>query len=202
MGRKVLHLVLLVGFLVGLVVAWRASDHRTRLERRYRLLVQTAGELLVTDPTQPQFRALSTGEPAHFAWRVYLPANSKQSLRDRFGSGSTTMSSVPSEFIARVRFRENAQGGLDSFVSFGGGFSQSSFASKAVADVLRGRWDRMIVEQVGKTSTTIDPRQPAVLLRLSLPPELHEEVRRAVPMFEQARYVPVLYELTLDPTTP
>lgn len=200
--RKLFNLALLVGILVGAVFAWRTSAERIRLERRYRLLSQTAGDLLVTDPSRPLFRAIHTGETLHYAWRIYLPANYSQSIHDRSGNGGSGVSSVAGESIGRVRFRENASGGLDVYSSFWGASRTSTFAQKPVVDLMRGRWGEIVVEQIGKEPTSIDPAKSTVMLRLTLPPALQDEMRRSLSSYEASKYVPVFYELILDPKSP
>ena len=108
MTQNVIDLVLLAIVLAGGVLAWRAGRERASLAAHHVRLLAAAGELPADDPTLIYLKALDTGDPLHFAWRVHLPANSHLEVRSRTGSGWSGgfwSGSSPTDFIARVRLR-------------------------------------------------------------------------------------------------
>jgi hypothetical protein len=73
---------------------------------------------------------------------------------------------------------------------------------KALAELLRDRWDKVRVEQLGAPELTIlEADQPAVLLRLTLPEDLPREAKKSLSPYAQQQFVPVLFELDLGPRT-
>lgn len=201
--KKTLDFILLLTVLVGGVLAWQTGRERGRLTERHRLLAQVTGDLPIADPTKVYILALDTGEPLHYAWRVYLPRNYRRILTDGSGSQSSGWSSEPDEFIARVRIREDNQGQLEHYYHFSGGSSRMSFGHKSLADFLRGRWDEVRVEQLGAGEVAvIDSGRSAVLLRLTLPELIRDEARRKLDPYTAERHLPVLLNLQLGPTAP
>jgi hypothetical protein len=62
------------------------------------------------------------------------------------------------------------------------------------------RWDKLHVERLGAPDLAVlEPNQPAILLRLTLPDDLQAEARQKLQPYAQMRYVPVLFELNLGP---
>jgi hypothetical protein len=201
MKHRVFDWFLLVVTLIGGVLAWQTGRERSRLSERHRRLVGMAGELPIADPSKVYARALDTGEPLHFAWRVYLPANYNRALRSSGGGalGAST-SRRPSEFIARLRFRQDNQGVMEVYNHFANGSTRVSLGDKTLADLLRNRWDKVRVERLGAPEVAvIEPDKPAVLLRLTLPDDMQDEARTKLSPDNQARLLPVLYELDLGP---
>jgi hypothetical protein len=202
MKHRAIDWLLLLAFLIGGALAWRNGRERSRLAEKHARLARLTGELPVADPAKVSVQALDTGEPLHFAWRVYYPPNYTQVLRHSDGGSGTSWAGRSSEFIARVVFREDEQGLLQVYTHFSGGSSRSSFGDKALAELLRGRWDRIRVEQLGAPKLAVLKRdQPAIVLRLTLPDDLQAEARKRLDPALQKRYVPVLYEVTLGPET-
>jgi hypothetical protein len=200
MKHRVLDLFLVLTIAAGGVLAWQTGRERSRLEAQHARLVRTTGDLPVGDASKVHVLALDAADKAHFAWRMYFPPKTQQVLRGRHGGSSTSWSSGPSEFIARVRFREDDQGILNVYTHFGGSSSRMGIGDKALAGLLRGRWDRVRVEQLGALDlAVIKPDQPAVLLRLTLPDDLQREAAEKLPSYERSRFVPVLFELNLGP---
>jgi hypothetical protein len=199
MKHRVFDWLLLVVALIGGVLAWQTGRERNRLSERHRRLVEMAGELPIADPSKMYIRALDTGELLHFAWRVYLPANYNRALSSSGGSSlSSSTSRRPSEFIARLRFRQDEQGVMEVYNHFANGSTRISIGDQTLADLLRNRWDRVRVEQLGAPEVAvIEPDQSAVLLRLTLPDDMKDEARAKLSPDNQARFLPVLYELNL-----
>lgn len=182
MIRKVVDLVLVALIVAGGYLAWQASRERRGLRAEYDRLVRAAGELPVTDPTMVYVRALDTGDPMHYAWRVYLPPNYPYEVRHSGwgggGESSNSGGSAAQEFIARVRFRPDDQGRLHCYLKFAGGASRGSIGTPEVGTLLRRRWSALHVEALGSSgAAVIDPKKPATLFRLTLPPELQSELK-------------------------
>jgi len=200
---RIPDLLLLVALIVGAGFAWQSARERARLTTDFERLVRATGDLPISDPTKAHFRAMETGQPLHFAWRVYLPANYAVKLRSREGGLSHGVSSSPEEFIARVRLREDEQGNWSVYEAFRGGSFRGSLGGKELNDLLRKSADKILVEQLGaKATATIEPNGSAVLLRLSLPEEIQAEARRTLPHYEQSRFIPDLFVLELGPEKP
>jgi hypothetical protein len=198
--------VLLIGLiLLGGILALRTGSERRRLEAEVERLFRASGDLPVGDESRVHVLALKTGEPLHFAWRVYVPPNYKQIITGRGGGGSwsgSSSSSSAQQFTARVRFREDPDGALQVYSRFSGGSSLMSIGDRPLATFLRDRWNRLRVEQLGAAHLeTVPVDGSAVLLRLTLPDDMREEFKQKLPTHPQSRYVPVLYELRLGPNS-
>lgn len=201
MTRKVIDLVLLAIVLAGGMLAWQAGHERARLEQHYDRLVEVAGELPVDDPTLIYLKALNTGDPLHFAWRVHLPAKTHLDVRSKTVNGWSRGSwscSAPKDFIARVRLREDDQDVVYIYTKFVDGSSQSGVGSPGLARLLREHASELKVEQVGKPGVAVlDPKAktPKILLRVVVPDSLRDKLPPDLP----ARFFPNLVELTVGP---
>lgn len=203
MKHKVTDWLLALSILLGFLMAWQSGRERSRLQDKYQQLHRIVGELLIADPSQVHVRALETREPLHFAWRISLPANYTLQLSDKGGSQGPSSSTGSREFIARVRFREDEQGGLQVYQNFLGSSVTHRFADQSLAAFLRDRWGKIIVEQLGADRlVTIAPDRSAVLLRLTLPEGMQREARTMLSPHSASVYVPVVYELKLGADTP
>jgi hypothetical protein len=201
--RRIPDLILLVALVVGGVYAWRSAHERARLQGDYERLALATGDFPITDPTRAHFRALETGEPLHFAWRVYVPASSSMIIRSRSGMSAVNAGPSPAEFIARVRFREDEQGNWSVYQAFHGGSSRGSLGGKELNRLLREHAGKLLLEQLGAKSTaTVGPDGPAVLLRLTLPEDMQAEARKSLPAYEQPRFLPDLFLLEIGPEKP
>lgn len=205
MKRRIIDWFLLIVALVGGVLAWQTGRERIRLAERYDRLVKVAGELPIGDPSKVYFRALDTGEPLHFAWRVYLPRSYAQTIASRSSTLLLASSSGrATECIARVRFRRDDRGNMEVYAHFTNVSTRATVGDERLADLMRGRWAEVRVEQLGSPNVAVlKPDQTAVLLRLALPDDIQAEIRRRLPT-EASRYVPVLFEFDLGskPTPP
>jgi hypothetical protein len=200
MKHWLLNGILLVVVLAGAVMAWRSGRERSRLSGRYARLVQATGELTVVDPSLVYLRAVETGEPFHYAWRVYFPPNYNQAISISNGMKSSGSSSTASEFLSRVRLRPDNLGVIQVFTHFANGSSSSSIGGPQLAELLRGRWDKVRVEQLGSPDVAVlKPDHHAVVLRLTLPDDLIAEAKTKLSPNDQKQCVPVLFEVHLGP---
>ena len=202
MKRRIPDLVLIALLLIGGVWAWSTGRERARLQAEYDHLVLKVGDLPIGDPSRLHIRAIPTGEPLHLAWRVFVPANYPVIRRSSLGSSGSSTNSSPNEFICRVRLREE-QGYLNVFDQFCGGSSRSGIGPPSMTDLLRGKWDKVVVEQLGSQKVeAIETGGSTTLLRLSLPEDLQAEARKTLTPFENQRFNPVLFSLELGPEKP
>jgi hypothetical protein len=199
--RRGVELVLIGAIAIGGYLAWQTGQERGRLQRTFDRLARKAGDLEIGDPTRAHLRAIATGEPLHFAWRVYLPGSFPARVRVRTGQSSMEASgsrSQPLEFIARVRLREDEDGVLNVYWKFAGYGRREGVGDQAFATLLRGRWNEVAVEQLGAAEVVaIGPDRLITLLRLRLSADLQEKAKTALSPDQQTELVPVFFELQL-----
>jgi hypothetical protein len=202
MMRRLLDCLLLVVFLIGGYLAWQTGRERSRLSEHYRRLVRMAGDLVASDPDKVYIQALDTGEPLHFAWRVHVPPNYNLIVRSLPLGGTAHLQISDPDFIARVRLRPSDRGVMEVYTHFGPTSNQREVGDEALSELMRGRWDKIRVEQLGDSvPAVLGPDQPAAVLRLSLPEDLQDEVRNTLDARTVGRCVPVLFELNLGQRT-
>jgi hypothetical protein len=193
------ELLLIVAIAIGGYLAWQTGQERGRLQQTFDRLARKAGDLEIGDPAWVHIRAIPTGEPLHFAWRVYLPASYQTDVHVKTGhstSRSYGSSSSSREFIARVRFREDENGVLNVYAKFASGSTRMGVGDPAFATLLRGRWNEVVAEQVGADElVAIEPDRPFTLLRLRLPEDLQEKAKTALSPDEHKQLVPIFFEL-------
>jgi hypothetical protein len=202
MMQRWFNRALIAGILLGGLLAWQSGQERTRLQAEYRRLSAITGELAIDDPAKLSIRAIDTGEPLHFAWRVYVPPNYRQIVKRSTGGSSRSSSSSSRQFIARVRFRLDEQGYLSVYSRFAGSSTGETLGDRRLGELLQGGWNKIEAMQLGAGgAASLAAGDSAVLLRLTLPPEMQEAARQGLPADMQNAFVPVLYELTLGPQT-
>lgn len=200
MISRILNVLLVLAIAVGGVLAWRSGEERSRLTKQYRRLARITGDFAIDDPSKLYYLALDTGEPFHFAWRVYLPPKYRQVLKHNGGHESSMWSDGAVQALARVRIRENEQGQYMIYTQMPGGSSLMGLGDKALADLLRDRWDEVRVEQLGKDGVAVvEPDGSAVLLRLTLPDAIQAEARKTLSSYVVDEHVPDVVEIKLDP---
>jgi hypothetical protein len=202
MMRRLLDCFLLVVALIGGYLAWQTGRERSRLSEHYQRLVRMAGDLVAPDPNKVYIQALDTGEPLHFAWRVHVPANYNLVVHSLPRGHAAHLQSSQPDFIVRVRLREGDRGIMEAYSHFGPSSGKSDLGDQALTELMRGRWDRVRIEQLGASGIAVlEPDQPAVILRLALPEDLQDEARKKLEPRTFKTYVPVLYELDLGQPT-
>lgn len=173
---RLLNAVLLIAAVIGALLVYRASTTRQHLLTEKRRLEKMVGSLSVGDRSKLHVRAMETGDALHFAWRVYLPASFKVKWKYGSSGSSSSSSSIPREFITRVRLRESERGSLHVFIKQAGGSSRFEIGDEQLADLLRGRWDEVRVEQLASdVVAVVDADEVATLLRLTLSDDLKRE---------------------------
>jgi hypothetical protein len=188
--------VIVAAILVGGALAIRSGQKHSGLRAEYRRLATAVGELNVEDPEKIWIVALDTGDPMHFAWRVYLPANFKLQVNHSSGSFSSSYSD-PMEFIARVRFRGDDDDAIHVYKQFGSGSSLMRYAHNESARFVRDHWEQLQVEQLGADGMVAVDREEAVdLFRIRLPDTLREQAQAELPKHSVAR---LSYHVTLNP---
>jgi hypothetical protein len=166
-------------------------------------MTRTAGDLIVTDPSRIHVLALDTGEPLHYAWRVYLPADYR--LVERGTPAGAVRVSPPGsdparELILRVRFREDAEGQLNLYQTFEGSSNRGAFGDGALAKVLHGRFDKVLVEQLGTNGpVSVGVDEPLDLLSLRLPADMEAECLKEMSPRSRAQYDPQFFRFSFGP---
>ena len=96
----------------------------------------------------------------------------------RQGLVSLPADPVPSrELILRARFREDAEGRLNLYEKHESGSSRAQFGGKSLSEVLHGRFDKVLVEQLGTHGiVSVGVDEPLDLLRLKLPPDMEAAI--------------------------
>jgi hypothetical protein len=204
MKLRPIEWILLVIAVVGGGLAGQTGWERTRLTRDRDRLVQLTGDLTIADPTKLHIRAIETGSPKEFAWRIYVPPHYQQ-LDSRVSIGGSSSFSAHSsrDFIAVVRFRTDESGCLEVFSRLPGGYHDGKIGDERLAKLLQERWGEIRVEQLGRTEPVqMKSGESAVVLRLSLPAEMQAEARQALAPVDQERFVPTLFEFVVNPKVP
>jgi hypothetical protein len=201
--HRFLDAFLLMIALAGGVLVFESSQEQARIREKLDQMTRTTGEFSVTDPSRIHVLAVDTGEPLHFAWHVYLPADYELIPREA-SSGPvrvTSPSSIPArELILRVRFREDNEGRLDLYQKHENGSQRGSFGNKALSRVLHGRFDKVLVQQMGKHSVeSVGVNEPLDLLSLKLPEDLEAEIRKGLPPEQRAKHDPRFFQFAFGP---
>ena len=169
------------------------------LEADFTRLNDRIGTLSVGNPKLIHARAIPADGPLQFGWRVYFPGP-KRIMGTMPHSSNTTYLMATAECSIGVGVRED-QGQLSLFFRTFNGPSHTSstgkFGDASLADFLRGRWDRLVVEQFARDEVAVaDPNKSLTLLRLSIPPDLVAEAKAKLSPSLQP-FIPRLYNLTI-----
>lgn len=200
MIRRVLDVLLLSIALAGTVPALRTAREVRRLTIERDRLAKIAGDLVVVDRSKTHWLALDTGEPMHFAWHVYTPANCRLILRsDTVPEASFGF--PQGELIVRLRFRDDLQRNKLIFINFEGHESYTYSLDATASGLMRDYEKTLKIEQGGALATAVvDPARPFVLLRITLPQEAVSDAEKKLD--ERLRKkLPVLYQLTIPAAT-
>lgn len=179
--RPLFDALLILLTLVGGYFAVQSSRKRASLSDRVAGIEKSIGVFPISDPNLVYVQALETENPLEFAWRIYLPANYKMTrVLQSFSSGSTSsggLNTNPTEFIARVIFREK-NGMLECFSNFGNSSSVTGFQGPVYADAFQNNFNRLEIKQLGKTGQeALDPDKELTLLRISFSSDLQHAMK-------------------------
>lgn len=189
-----------IAILVGAIRAVQSGRERSELRTEYQRLVRKVGELAISDTTKVWVSALETGDPMHFAWRVYLPANHHFRVRHQGGSSSSNRPDS-AEFVARVRFRMSDSGHLQVYGHYGSGSHLGSRGSGEVAQFIQQHWERFQIEQLGSEgAVSLEPTDSATLLRITVPDDLQAEMRELLSPHASSEFVPEYFAVHLGPS--
>ncbi len=98
--------------------------------------------------------------------------------------------------------KPNEQGDMEVYTRTGFSSSRSNLVDNELDGLLRGRWDKLRIEQLGTPDVAVvDPKQQVVFLRLILPDDLQAEARKKLSSRAQQEFLPVVFELNLGSTT-
>jgi hypothetical protein len=154
----------------------------------------------VGDRSKLHVRAIETGDELHFAWRVYVPAGFKVRWEYSNGGYSVSHSTIASEFVARVRLREEERGRLYVFSNQAGGRRRLRLGDAQLADLLRDRWDEVRVEQLGSDDVAvIDADEVVTILRLTLSDDLKRESDQKLEKQSAQRFQTALFDVRFGP---
>lgn len=200
--QRILEIVLIVIIAIGGAFLLPILMQLHGLQRELDHLTQKTGCLTLTDPTKVHIRAIDTGEPLHFAWQAYFPANYSFSYTTKSGSGSSARG-LPVETILRVRIREvDGHLMIDKRLGGGGG-SRSSAGSAKLIELLKEHPDalqKLRVERLAANGLMVfDVSETHTLLRISLPPELQAEAKEKFEKREYDRIVPTIEWIRFGP---
>jgi len=197
MPLKLLNISLLIAVIVGGIFTYQASRQNRRLEAEFQRLAVKVGDLAVGDPALVYVQALPTDDPLHFRWRVYVPANFNAKWAHGGGYSMST-NSDPCEFICMIRLAEDDAGRLNVHHKEGNGSGRTSLGGTKLADLVRGREDEILVEQLGKDGVAVvRPDEVAVFLRLRLSDDLKREAEKKLDSHSFKRYGKELFKMRL-----
>jgi hypothetical protein len=193
-----LNALLWTAIVVGAACLWRSSRENVQLRAEADRLKSVTGELVPADPTQIYVRAIKTDDPLEFAWRVYFPPGYQLQVRHKHGYSSSSALSNAIHGMARVRLRE-VDGVMQIYQRLPDSSGLSSI-NPELQQFLRGRWDRLQVEQLGKERLEqLDPKSEFILFRLTLPEDLQKEAESKLPKGMRSEFMPSLLEIRVGP---
>lgn len=180
MRIRLIDAALAVATLAGAILAVTSASKLHALQQEHTRLSRTTGDLDIADPGEVHVVALETGEPLHFAWRVYAPAG--QMMVSTFGDGgsgtSTGFNSQPHEFIGRIRFSKHRTGQIAVYYNFGNGAGFQTAGSPASYQFLNEHLDELRIEQLGVHGTArVKQGEPVTVLKMHLPESVIAQAR-------------------------
>jgi hypothetical protein len=195
--RRWLDRVLVVLLVIGGWLAFRSAIESDRLQAEYEDLRREIPELEVAHPSRLTLRAMPTGDPMHFAWRIQIPSSFPFVLASGGGVGTSTHAS-PRDIIHRVRFRAEPGGRLQVYSGSTGGSSVQSIGDEALGRFLAEHWSELLVEQLGvDRQPTLQADQHATLLRISLPEPLRRQAVAALPQWAGTPLLTDFYKIEI-----
>ncbi len=198
--QRTVELLLIAAIVVGSVLLWRFSSQRSRLTREQQRLEAIVGSLPIRDPAKVHIRAIPTGDPWEFAWRVHFPANYQFNYANRNGGGSFG-SNNPIDAILRLRLRE-VDGSLFLYHQFLGGNGWASLGGgQKLLQLLQDHPEQGLeFEQIGLNGMeVIEPGEIRTLLKITLPPELQAAAKQQLDSWEFQNVAPEVEHFRFGP---
>jgi hypothetical protein len=196
-----LEILLAVALLVGGALVSQSMWKKADLTREHNRLMQKTGQLVITDPTKVHMRALDTGDPLHFAWRAYFPANYNFAYNLGGGSSGWGTQSDPWEGILRVRLRE-VDGHMRLYYRFIGGSGLSSTADgmQTLMKEDPALLQKLRVEQLAKDGpVTFGADEVRTLLKITLPDEMLPSAKQKLKSWEYKKLTPTIEWIRFGP---
>lgn len=199
--QRIIEIVLIVIIAIGGAFLFPTLMKLYGMQREYNHLAQKMASLGVTDHTKVHIRAIDTGEPLHFAWQAYFPANYSFAYTTKSGNGSKA-SGAPVHTILRVRLRE-VDGHLMIDKRFGGGTSRTTSGVPKLIEFLNehpGALQKLRVEQLAVDEMMVfDVSETHTLLKISLPPDLQAKAKEKFEKREYDQIVPTIEWIRFGP---
>lgn len=151
MITRCINLLLLLLAAVGFLYTFRARSELRKVRGEHDLLAAQFGTLDVEDPEKYYVVRIDTGDPMHFAWRIYRP--DKLQLKTRAssiggGSNSWSLSGPAGEEIFRIRFRIDERG-MRVFSKRQGSSSTFGLGDPQTDGFLKKHWEELDIEVMG-----------------------------------------------------
>jgi hypothetical protein len=187
---------------LGGILDFRIGRERERLQADYKRLTRSVADFEIDDPARVYLQAIKTDDPLHLSWRVRVPAGFKYTISQAGGSSRGSWG-VEQDFIAHVRFRRNAEGQLERYISFGGGSSRSSVGPKQYTDWLLSHLNEFKVDQAGADrAVSYGAKETIPLLSIKLPESLANDPMLAKNPYRANQAFPTVFEFVINPPPP
>ena len=188
--RTILTIALVAIAAVGGVQVYRLRSDVAPLRAEYDRLTAKYADFEVTEPQKYYVARVDTGDPMAFAWRFYEPPGGQYRHRFSFGTKESTGDSwgkpEGSQTIMRLAFEpiddgfryfweQKRLGGRRGFPAWKG----------SLGDFLKLHWSKLHISVLASDKTLVLPTdQVLTLLTIEVPPELRDELRKAVGKLE------------------
>lgn len=184
---RLINLTLLLLAAVGFLFTFRARSELRTVRGEHDRLAAQFGTLDVEDPEKYYVVRIDTGDPMHFAWRIYRPDKLRMETRATSMSGSSrarSSSGPAGEEIVRVRFRID-EWGMRVFSKRQGSSSTFGLGDPRTDGFLKKHWEELDIEVMGDgeaVEATTDQVLKLLSIRVpdSLAAQANQEIGRQV----------------------
>lgn len=176
---RLLNLSLLLAALVGAALAFAEQRRVAAIAGEHQRLTGLVGNLSVEDETKIHVLAIDTGEPMHFLWRIFVPAN--VDLRWQFktigGSSSSWGGGDPEPTEMFLRYRMKVEDNwVNVFHSTNNSSGLSSLGGRKAPSLVE-RPDLIEVQIAGADEVAVfEPDEVVDLLSLRCRPDAQEQL--------------------------
>jgi hypothetical protein len=177
---RIINCLLLVSALAGLVMLVRQRQTLEVVREKHDRLAAKYGVLDVKDPSKYLITRIDTGDPSHFLWRCYYPANLQVQEVIALGRGGRSTGSTfhldAGESLQRCRFEFQEENVLVHYMDRGGG-GLIGFAPKELVALLKEHWEELQIDVLASDGTIELPIDQALpFLTIRVPPDLLPEL--------------------------